>query len=119
MKLLSKQIAALAAINATAGLAGVSMAEFHGRAKVVLMHGASGGAGQTVTAKLQHRNGAEAWADIEGATFAAITHAAGGTQMIEVDADGFKDEVRLYCTVSAGASATLAAAVIGQKQYDL
>lgn len=119
MKLTSKQLAALAAVNATAGLAAASMAEFHGRAKVVLLHGATGAAGQTVTAKLQHRNGTDAWEDIAGATFAVITNAAGGTQMIEVDADGFKNEVRLHCTVSAGATATIGAAVIGQKQYDV
>ncbi|MTH78747.1 hypothetical protein [Paracoccus aestuariivivens] len=119
MKASIKQLAALAAISATAGLTGVSMAEFHGRAKVILMHGASGGAGQTVTAKLQHRNGTDAWEDIDGAAFAAITNASGGTQVIEVDADGFKDDVRLHCTVSSGATATLAAAVIGQKQYGI
>ncbi|MFG6082322.1 hypothetical protein ACEUZ9_002967 [Paracoccus litorisediminis] len=117
MKLSSKQLAALAAISATAGLTGVALDEFHGHAKVMLMHGPSGGAGQTVAVKLQHRNGTDAWEDIEDAVFATITNAAGGSQMIEVDADGFKDEVRVHCTVSAGASATLAVAVVGQKQY--
>lgn len=113
----AKQLAALAAVTATGGLAGVAMDEFHGRVKVILMHSATGGAGETVDVKLQHRNGTDAWEDIPGAAFEQLTNAAGCSQMIEVDADGFKDEVRLHCTCSADADATLAAVVVGRKQY--
>lgn len=111
-----KQLAAVAAVSATAGLAGVSMAEFHGRVKVYILHAASGGATATITAKLQHRNGAEAWADIPGATFPVVENTA-GVKEIEVDADGFKDEVRLYCTIANAANAALGAIVVGSKQY--
>lgn len=111
-----KQLAAVAAVSATAGLAGVSMAEFHGRVKVYILHAASGGATATIVGKLQHRNGADAWEDVPGSTFPTITNAA-GVKEIEVDADGFKDEVRLHCTIANSANAQLGAIVVGSKQY--
>ncbi|UXU73701.1 MULTISPECIES: hypothetical protein [unclassified Paracoccus (in: a-proteobacteria)] len=111
-----KQLAAVAAVNSTGGLAGVSMAEFHGRAKVIILHAASGGPTATIAAKLQHRNGSEPWEDIPGAAAPVIDNQA-GVKEIEVDADGFKDEVRLHCTVNNGAAAALGAVVVGARKY--
>lgn len=112
-----KQVAPLAAVTATGGLAAVSLAEFHGRAKLILMHSATGAAGETIDVKVQHRTGADAWADVPGATFAQLTNAGGGTKEIEIDADGLKSDVRLYATCSVNADATLAAVLVGRKQY--
>ncbi|WP_314190269.1 hypothetical protein [Paracoccus yeei] len=114
-----KQIAALAAVTATGGLAGVALDEFHGHAQVILTHSATGAAGETIDVKLQHRNGTDAWVDVPGAFFPQLTNAAGGTKVIEVDADRFKGEVRLHCTCSTNADAYLAAVIVGRKQYGL
>lgn len=113
----TKQVAALAAVTATAGLAAVTLSEFHGRAKLVLMHSATGAPGETIAVKVQHRVTAGTWEDVPGAAFEPLTNAAGGSQVIEVDADGFRDEVRLHCTCSTNADATMAAILIGRKQY--
>lgn len=118
MKASQKQLATVAAVTATAGLAGVTLDEFHGRVKVYILHAASGAAGATITAKLQHRNGTDAWEDVAGATFAPIVNTA-GVKEIETDSDSFKDEVRLHCTVVGAANAQLGAIVVGRKQYGL
>lgn len=113
-----KQLAPVALVNATGGLAGVSVAEFHGRAKIVVSHTATGAAGETIDLKLQHRNGSDAWADVPGATFAQITNGGGaGIKVIEVNADGLKGEVRLHATCNTNADATLGAVVVGRTQY--
>jgi hypothetical protein len=112
-----KQVAALALVNATGGLASVTLSEFHGRAKLILMHGPTGAAGETITVKVQHRNGSDAFEDVPGAAFEQLTNASGGTKEIELDADGLKTDVRLYATCSTNADATIAAVLIGRKQY--
>lgn len=112
-----KQVAALALVNATGGLSGVSLAEFHGRAKMILMHSATGAAGETIDIKVQHRNGSDAWEDVPGAAFAQLTNAAGGTKAIDIDVDGLKADVRLHATCSTNADATIAAVLVGRKQY--
>lgn len=112
-----KQLAALAVVNATGGLTAVKLDEFHGRVKVILMHSATGASGETIDLKLQHRNGNGAYEDFPGGAFAQLTNAAGGLQEIEVDADAFKDEVRIHATCSTNADASIAAVVVGRKQY--
>lgn len=111
-----KQLAAVSVVAATAGLAGASLGEFHGRVKVYVMHAATGAGNATITAKLQHRNGTDEWEDVLGSAIPEIGNIA-GVKEVEVDADGFKDEVRLHCTVANAASAALGAIVVGSKQY--
>lgn len=112
-----KQVAALAVVNATGGLASVTLSEFHGRAKLILMHGPTGAAGETIAIKVQHRSGTDAFEDVPGAAFEQLTNASGGTKEIEIDADGLKTDVRLHATCSASADATIAAVLVGRKQY--
>jgi hypothetical protein len=112
-----KQVAALAVVGATGGLASVTLSEFHGRAKLILMHSATGSPGETIAIKVQHRNGADAFEDVPGAAFEQLTNAGGGTKEIEIDADGLKTDVRLHATCSASADATIAAVLVGRKQY--
>lgn len=113
-----KQLAPVALVNATGGLASVTLGEFHGRVKIVVMHTATGAAGETIDLKLQHRNGSDAFADVPGAAFGQITNSGGaGTKVIEVSADGLKADVRLYATCNTNADATLGAVVVGRTQY--
>lgn len=112
-----KQVAAVAAVAATGGSTAVDLSDFIGRGRLVLMHTAAN-ATETVDVKVQHREtDSDAWGDLDGAAFAQITDAAGGTKEIEIEADRFKKQVRLHFTVSAGGSATIGAVFVGKQQY--
>jgi len=110
-------IAAVAALTATGGLAAVNITEFHGRGKLVLMHSAAL-EGDTCAVKLQHSADGTTWVDVAGATFEDITDEAGGMQVIEVDIDTLRPNVRLHATMAgtAGFSVTLGAVLVGKRQ---
>ena len=92
----------------------IEKAGFH-QALAVVVAGSALAAGQTavVTAKLQHRTGAAAWADFGAAEVANLSPAA-PTGVIEIgsDLDGADQQVRLVVTAnpSAGAADTVSVA---------
>jgi hypothetical protein len=108
------QLAALATVDATGGLASFDVGEYHSWARIVLQHGAADEG--EIAVKLQDSaTGTSGWEDVAGAAFEDIEDAA-GLQTIDVQTDGLRRFIRLHVTVD-GNQAALAASIVGRRQY--
>lgn len=70
-----------------------------GRQPIFLLNAGACSAGGSVTVQLQHRDGAEAWADVPGGAFAAVTE-ANDNAIYELAYTGIKSSVRAVATVA-------------------
>ena len=104
-------LAAAVALTASANAQAVDISKFGGLAAITLNSSATGGAGQTYNAKLQHsEDGVSGWTDITGGAFDQVTNAGPSFQRLLLNLDQLKKFVRVVDTL-AGTSPTVVRAV--------
>lgn len=120
MRIFSAAIAVLkpsARITASNTGAAIDIADFHGQAKLVLNSSVTEAADNTSTVKLTHCDTSGGAYTDAGVQFAAVTNAANGFQVIDLNVDRLKKFVKVVNTL-AGTTPAVTAGVelIGQKQ---